>query len=237
MSVYVYAITDAEHRLGVEGATGVGEDPAPLRVVRAGRVAAVVSDAPDNLRAKRRDLKAHQDVLEALGRQGAVLPMRFGMLADDDDAVQAELGRRDEEFVRRLRAVEDRVEFNVKATQDEDAALLEVIRENAEVQRLNELTRGGGGSYDDRIALGEAVSADVQARQTRMTEEIRQALRPLAHDESVGEPGGESFMSVSFLVDRARAEEFANAVRKVSDDVGHGVVLRVNGPLPPYSFV
>ena len=72
MATYIYAITAADHPLRLDGLTGVGETPSGLRVVQSERHAAVVSDAPAGLRAKRRDLVAHQSVLERLMAEGQV---------------------------------------------------------------------------------------------------------------------------------------------------------------------
>ncbi|MFF9127324.1 GvpL/GvpF family gas vesicle protein, partial [Streptomyces sp. NPDC014889] len=40
----------------------------------------------------------------------------------------------------------------------------------------------------------------------------------------------------SFLVEREAAQEFVTAVERARKDLPH-LELRVNGPLPPYSFV
>ncbi|WNI27808.1 GvpL/GvpF family gas vesicle protein [Streptomyces sp. ITFR-6] len=63
--VYVYAIVPAATALPKDAA-GVGSPPMALRVVRQGLLAAVVSDAPPRLRARRRDLLAHQNLLMRL---------------------------------------------------------------------------------------------------------------------------------------------------------------------------
>ncbi|MGO4754130.1 GvpL/GvpF family gas vesicle protein, partial [Streptomyces sp. 2MCAF27] len=88
--VYVYGVVRAAHPVP-PGRTGVGADPAPVRTLRAGELAAVVSDAPPGLRAKRRDLLAHQDLALSLAADGPVLPMRFGMIAPDEEAVRSQL--------------------------------------------------------------------------------------------------------------------------------------------------
>ncbi|MFF3143507.1 GvpL/GvpF family gas vesicle protein, partial [Streptomyces sp. NPDC057927] len=62
MAVYIYSITGKQHPLRLDGLSGVGESPADLRAVTAGPLCAVVSDAPDDLRPKRRDIIAHQEV-------------------------------------------------------------------------------------------------------------------------------------------------------------------------------
>ncbi|MET9881005.1 GvpL/GvpF family gas vesicle protein [Actinacidiphila glaucinigra] len=236
MSVYVYAITETVHPLALGSLTGVGEEPTPLRVVRSGKVAAVVGDAPEHLRPKRRDLKTHQDVLQSLTADGAVLPMRFGLLAPDETSIEAELEARQEDYLERLDKLRDRVEFNVKAVQDEDAALRAVLAASPDLQRLNERTRSGG-SHDDRLALGEAVATGLQAYQLQLGGEMAGALRPLSASEVVSEATGEAFANVSFLVDRERVEEFQESADTLARDFGRGVDIRVTGPLPPYSFV
>lgn len=78
MSTYVYGIIRSSHPSLPEKLDGVGDPPHPVRVLTQGGVAALVSDAPENLRPKRRDLLAHQNVLAEAGAQGTVLPLRFG---------------------------------------------------------------------------------------------------------------------------------------------------------------
>src|SRR5262245_6203711 len=91
MSTYVYGFTGASHPLSIDGMTGVGAGAPTLRVLRCGDLAAVVSDAPASLRARRRDLETHHRILEALGTEGTVLPMRFGVVVSDDAAIEGEL--------------------------------------------------------------------------------------------------------------------------------------------------
>lgn len=236
MSVYVYAVMAAGHAPDVAEATGVGTPPASLRVVRSGPVAAVVSDAPETLRPKRRELMAHQEVLELLRRSCPVLPMRFGLLARDDDAVRRTLDERAEEFLERLRAIGDGVEFHVRAAQDEETALRAVMAGSGNVRRLTEATRDGG-AYEDRLALGEAAASELQRRQQGHADRLLDTLRPLARAEAPATPAGDTFLAVSFLVDRGRAEAFGAAVDRAAEELGGEVRLRLYGPLPPYSFV
>lgn len=237
MPLYLYAVTDGDHPLPVDGATGIGASPAPLRALRAARVAAVVSEAPAQLRAKRRDLMAHQNVLLMLGAAGAVLPLRFGTLAPDDGAVRRALVDQESLFTDRLREVEDRVEFNVKALQDEDTALRDVLRDSAEARRLSARTRDGAGSHDEQVALGTVVAAGVEALQAQHAQDIARRLEPLAHRTTTGDPTGEVFLNLSLLIERGQADTFAASVGRVAENLGHGLELRVTGPLPPYSFV
>ncbi|WP_445283639.1 GvpL/GvpF family gas vesicle protein [Streptomyces sp. DSM 118148] len=237
MSTYVYGITARSHPALPEGMTGVGEPPLPVRVLTAGELAAVVSDAPEGLRPKRRDLLAHQNVLAEAGAGGCVLPMRFGSVAPDDDSVTQVLGERAEHYEERLRELDGKVEYNVKATHVEEAVLHRVMAENAELRSLAEANRtSGGGSYDDKIRLGEMVAAAVKDKEAEDAAEVRTALESAGSALSVGPESTGWLVNLSFLVARDTAEEFLAAVEQVRTSHPH-LDLRVNGPLPPYSFV
>ncbi|MEU0061639.1 GvpL/GvpF family gas vesicle protein, partial [Streptomyces sp. NPDC006334] len=123
MSTYVYGIIRAKHSPLREELAGIGEPPRPVRVLRQGELAAIVSDAPDQLRPKRRDLLAHQRVLDEAGAGGVVLPMRFASASPDDDTVTEVLAERAEHFLERLRTLDGTAEYNIKANHDEEAVL------------------------------------------------------------------------------------------------------------------
>lgn len=237
MSTYVYGITAASHPALPEDMGGVGDPALPVRVLTAGELAAVVSDAPENLRPKRRDLLAHQNVLSEAGADGCVLPMRFGSVAPDDDTVTGVLTDRAEHYKERLRTLDGKVEYNVKATHDEEAVLHRVMSDNPEIRSVTEANRqAGGGSYEQRLRLGEMVVAAVKAREADDANEVRQTLEPVAEAISVGPESSGWLANVSFLVERDSAASFLEAVDQLRKSHPH-LDLRINGPLPPYSFV
>src|SRR5581483_5315535 len=82
-----------------------------------------VSPAPDELRGKRRDLLAHQRVLDALAEHGAVLPMRFGVVAPDEPSLLASLRAETDRYRALLHELAGQVELNLKAVPDEQEFL------------------------------------------------------------------------------------------------------------------
>ncbi|MEU9896261.1 GvpL/GvpF family gas vesicle protein [Streptomyces phaeochromogenes] len=237
MSTYVYGITTSSHPSLPDGMEGVGEPARQVRIIKEGDLAAVVSDAPEGLRPKRRDLLAHQNVLAETGAAAAVLPMRFGSLSPDDAAVAGVLAERADHFKERLEALSGKVEYNVKATHDEEAVLHRVMSEHPDVRALTEANRkAGGGSYDDKLRLGEAVVAAVKHREAEDAAELQRVLGPVAAAVSVGPESTGWLANVSFLVERASAEDFIAAVDEVRKGQPH-LEVRLHGPLPPYSFV
>ncbi|MFJ9775737.1 GvpL/GvpF family gas vesicle protein [Kitasatospora sp. NPDC101157] len=237
MAVYVYSITAAGHPHDLTGLDTVGPVPAALRSLRAGPLAAVVSDAPAELRPKRRDLIAHQAVQERLVADGAVLPLRFGLTAPDDDAVRAALDQHREEYLQRLSHLEGCAEYHIKAAVEEDALLRQILRESPRARQLNDDIKAGNSNPELPLALGELVTQEVLARQQALAAGITEALRPHTREELASEPTGNDFLNISFLVDQEHRELFLTAEKGLADELGADCDVRLYGPLPAYSFV
>lgn len=237
MAVYVYSIVGSSHPQRLDDLEGVGDPPSTLRTVESGELAAIVSDAPEELRTKRRDLAAHQAVQERLMADGTVLPLQFGFTAKDEDAVREVLEGRAEQFAERLEALAGTAEFHLKAAQDEDALLRQILTDSEEARGLNEEIRSGRGTPDMPIALGELVVKEVEARQDRLAAAVVEALRDATREERVSQATGDDFLNASFLVDRDHEERFRTAEKELAEELGEDFDLRLRGPLPPYSFV
>ncbi|MGG7575937.1 GvpL/GvpF family gas vesicle protein [Streptomyces sirii] len=237
MAVYVYSIVASAHPQRLDGLDGIGDPPGKLRTVSAGELSAVVSEAPSDLKAEHRDLVAHQAVQERLMADGTVLPLQFGFTTTDDDAVRTVLDDAADDLNERLRRLENCVEYQLKAAQDEDALLRHILAESDEASDLNVQIKSGHGGPDLPLTLGERVAQEVQVRQDRLTTSIVEALRSLARDERLSTPTGDDFLNVSFLVDRDHEDRFRTAEKSLADELGTDLDLRLRGPLPTYSFV
>ncbi|MGW2827243.1 GvpL/GvpF family gas vesicle protein [Streptomyces sp. NPDC001443] len=237
MAVYVYSIVSKDHPVRLDDVKGVGDPPGTLRTVTAGVLCAVVSDAPEDLRPRRRDVLAHQGVQESLMADGAVLPLRFGLTTEDDESVRRALEERAGEYRERLESLEGCAEYHLRASWEEDALLRRILLDSQEARELNEQIRAGTGTQDTSIALGEIVAQEVEARQQALGAGVIEALRPYAREESVTPAGGQDFVNVSFLVETSQEEMFLATEISLANQLGEECELRLRGPLPPYSFV
>ena len=170
MSTYVYGFTRRSHPLPLDGLGGVGDRRPPLRLrpprrPRRGRQ----RRAREHLRAKRRDLEAHEAVLETLCAAGTVLPMRFGLVAADDDAVMRGARARRTAVPRAAHAARGKVELNVKAAHQEEALLRDLLLRQpgpARPQRGAASPRAVAATQE-QVAFGERVAAAVDAAARR----------------------------------------------------------------------
>ncbi|MCD0485930.1 GvpL/GvpF family gas vesicle protein [Streptacidiphilus sp. ASG 303] len=249
--VYVYAIVRAGRggpgrRSAAEGGPGAGRRsgaagrsggrplPDGVRMLREGPLAAVVADAPERVRPRRRDLMTHQELLLALAEEGAVLPMRFGMVARDENVVRDQLATGREAHLAALDRLDGRVEMNLKALPASDA-LAALVTEEPKVRRLREEARRRPG-YEANLRLGEAVS---EALARRAAEAADRAVRELAALAEAAVPGPDvagCVRNVSFLVRREAAAGFLSAADRLAAAYRDRAELRAVGPLPCYSF-
>ncbi|QKV92882.1 GvpL/GvpF family gas vesicle protein [Streptomyces sp. NA02950] len=232
--VYVYGVVRAGHPVP-PGRTGVGGLPGAVRTLPAGELAAVVSDAPDRLRAKRRDLLAHQDLALALAADGPVLPMRFGMVAPDEESVRRQLESSQGDCLTALRRVEGRVEMNVKVSPAQ-GDLESLVREDPEVGRARAAARGAPG-YEASVRLGEAVARGLTRRAAAVAAGVVAELSALAEARVAGPEVPGCVLNASFLLPRSATGRFGGAVERLAARYGARVELRLTGPLPCYSFV
>ncbi len=234
MPLYVYALVDGKHPDPVE-LTGVADEP--VRLFRDGDLAVAVSAAPDPLVGRRRDLLAHSATVEALWADGSVLPMRFGMVAPDEDALRRDvLADPDGRLRQRLDALRNQSEITVKVWHQEDAVLREVVAEDRTVADLQARARRSG-AYADQIRLGERVAAAVSEKAGADADRLLRDLTPLAAASVPGPPVDGALLNVAFLVESGQADAFLAAVDQRLRTERDRLSVRVAGPLPPYSFV
>ncbi|MFF4618894.1 GvpL/GvpF family gas vesicle protein [Nonomuraea jabiensis] len=241
LSTYVYGIVPEDVQVS-DDARGVGTPPAPVRLLRYGEIGALVSEvAIDRPLGTPDDLVAHQQLLDATAAEVPVLPLRFGAVLTDREAVVDELlGPHHDEFAAALDELEGRAEFVVKGRYDERAVLTEVLNENVEAAQLRDEIRGKpeAATREARIRLGELVNQAVSAKREADTQAVLDRLTPLCVFTVVRDPSHErDAVHLAVLVENERQGELQAAVEEYSRLWAGRIELSLHGPLAPYDFV
>ncbi|WP_151769563.1 GvpL/GvpF family gas vesicle protein [Streptomyces abyssomicinicus] len=229
--LYVYGIAPA----GVPVPLARGVDGAEVRLLTSSGLSAAVSAAPAEIRARRRHLLAHQTVLGELARQGPVLPMRFAVLAQDQDTLASYLREQRCHFEAQLDRIQGCVEMNVKGT-TVPGCFEDLVRRDDKLRALARRTRRRP-DYDANVRLGEALSRAVTREAERAAREVHSRLATLATRTARGEVDDTVVLSASFLVPADAEERFRQAVEEQALRHGARIALALTGPLPCYSFV
>jgi hypothetical protein len=230
-TLYVYGIAPA----GVRPPRAPGVAGAAVRLLTEAGLCAAVSDAPAQVRARRRDLMAHQSVLGELAAQGPVLPMRFAVLTPDSEALRGQLRTGQAHLAAQLESVRGCVEMNVKGTVV-PGCFADLVHRDEALLALARKTRHRPG-YEANVRLGEALARGVTREARRAAREVLARLAPLAVRTARGPVDDEQVLSTSFLVRSADEPRFRQELNDRAREVGDRLALSVTGPLPCYSFV
>jgi hypothetical protein len=210
---------------------------APVATVRDGGVAVLVSRLQsDKVRAKRRDLLAHSDVLQEAHGNGVVLPLRFGMLFHSEDELRSRLiGPRRDELLSLLDRFDGVAEMRLRAKyHDQESVLADVVKDDPEIAKL----RGAARSQGDLVRLGERVAQRFEARRAADQDLVVRRLGAHALETHVDELDDElAVVKASFLVRDRQRKKFDAELDAVALRLRHLVAFTCTGPLPPHSFV
>lgn len=237
---YVYGIVPGDVEL-TEEIYGVGKPPGKIKLVRSGKLAALVSEVdiskplgtPD-------DLQAHEEILDSTATGSPVLPSRFGAVLASEDAVKENLLEpyRDE-FAEALQQLEGQAQYLVRGRYAEQAILKEILSENPAAADLREQIRGADPDLtrDERIRLGEFINNAVAAKREEDTRALLSAMEDHCAASSVREATHElDAVYVAFLMDTSQRDELDQVVEELSRDWQGRVELSVHGPMAPWDF-
>ncbi len=237
--IYVYGIVPAD----VEAEdTAVGVCDETVDTIAHGDIAALVSEiSVDRQLGTPQDLQAHARLLDGTARVAPVLPLRFGAVLTDSDAVKDELlADHADEFSAALTELDGRAQYLVKGRYVEKAILQEIVEESEQARALRETirTRPEDATRDARMSLGEIVSNALAAKRDEDTRVVVDALTPLTDFVNVREPTHEQEAAhVAVLVEVARQDELEDTVRELAQSWNGRVDMRLLGPLAAYDFV
>jgi hypothetical protein len=231
MALYIYGyVRSADAR----------EQDGGVTVLREGEVSALVNELGEEVVAPRRaNLLAHAAVLERALEHGPVLPLKFGMVSEEE-VVREDLRRRATELAEQLAAFENRIEMGVSALYREEEVLREVIAENPAVAEARRALEGRpeAATHFQRIHLGELVANAIEAKRAEDGHDILRELGPHAVACSTDPPMHERMVvNAAFLVERDKVAAFDAAVEQVSRLRAQRMQFKLLGPRPPHSFV
>ena len=179
-------------------------------------------------------------MLEQAGASTTVLPVRFGTVMADDNAVVTEfLEPSYDGLAADLADMAGKVQLSVKGTYEDDALMTSVVAGSPTIARMRKEVTGlpEAATYYKRIELGRLVAAEAERVREHDAHAIVERLEPHALAARLeSQSGPESAVSVAFLVAEDRIDEFSKAVSALGRELEGRIRLRYVGPLPPYSF-
>ncbi|MEE6259141.1 GvpL/GvpF family gas vesicle protein [Plantactinospora sonchi] len=238
----LYGLVPGDVELVDGYADGLDEPVGPVALVRHGDVAALVSEVPLDVRLGRpEDLLAYRRLLDAIAVTAGVpvLPVRFGTVLANREAVGEALAARHDEYRAALADLDGRVEYVVHARYAERPLLSGILAEQPEAADLYERLRGqpADAALEARIRLGEIVHGAVEHRRASDTGRLVDTLAPYVLAYVPQPPRHEQEAArVAFLVDRSRRADFEAALAELADEWREWATVRLVGPAAAWDF-
>ena len=235
---YMYGVVSADQAISDAEVTGI--DAGLVYYVIEGPLAAVVSDVPNGrMRPQRRHLAAHQTVLKSLMQKSAVLPVSFGVIAEDVEKIHQVLASNQQLLLDQLRRVAGNVEMSLRVRWDVPNIFEYFVNTHSQLSALRDMLFRGGRepSQGDKVELGRLFEGMLNTDRAGHTAAVRKALLPCCVEISENELREErDIMSLACLVQRDRQNEFENAVIEAANLFDDAFCFDFSGPWPPYTF-
>jgi hypothetical protein len=237
---YLYGITTSGAAVP-SGLHGTGHPAGRVTLLRHGAIAAIVSGVrADQPLGTPADARAHANVLAVMAEAVSVLPMRFGAVMADGDAIVDELlAPHHDTLAATLARLDGHQQFTIKGKYIGQAALREVLAAEPEVRRLRQLLVGRDINIFSResIRLGELVVTAMERKRIADLQMLVDALQPHAAAIAPRTPSAaDGAVDAAFLVRRRQRPAFEQAAEELARHWQSRIRLRLLGPLAPHDF-
>lgn len=224
--LYLYAFTDSP---GVPPPATPGLEDAPLQHVAHRDIAAVVSPiSTAQIQPTEVNLWQHEEAVEALMADRALLPVRFGTVLAGQAAMQSVLATHYDNFKASLARVRGHVELSVRVMWDSD---------EVQAPAADRSQPADGRSYLMARLEAQREEENWRQRATALATELHAPLAQLATastQRALVTP--RMLLTGAYLVERDRMEVFRQKVA-ASNAAHPALQFLCTGPWPPYNFV
>ncbi|HUN35402.1 MAG TPA: GvpL/GvpF family gas vesicle protein [Trebonia sp.] len=240
-AVYIYGILPGDVAFKEQPA-GIGDPPSPVRLVPYRDIAALVSDVdPARPLDSPDDLLIHQELLDASAAAVPVVPVRFGAVVANEEAVVTELLEPSyNELSAALAELDGFQEYIVRGRYVQDAILAEILAEDPEAAALAAQTfdTDPAATRDGRSQLTGLISERLADKRALDTQQLGDALASQA-STSVVRPAADELEAVhtAFLVKATDVDEMVSAAQELAAGWEGRIELRILGPVAAYDFV
>lgn len=235
---YLYAVVNGN---GCRSCESLGIGDKAVYTIQQGSMAAVVSDVPaKRLRPERRNLAAHQQVLNTLMKEQTPLPVSFGIIAGTRGAVKTILSRNQKVLKSVYRKVKGKMEMSLRVSWDVPNIFSYFVNTHPELRQARDRIYGSRGepSQDGKLELGRMFDQLLNAARDNHTDMVEEILAGCCVEVRRNPCKDEvRVMDLACLVDRDREASFEKGIFEAANLFDNNFTFDYSGPWVPHSFV
>ena len=236
---YVYSFLQSKDREAILSENLTGIEDAKITVIDSGDLAVVASPIiPKKIRPQRKFLAAHQEIVTHLAKSWSMLPVSFGLIADDLDQVHHILDKNRDILIEQLNRVGGNVEMTIALKWTAENIPQYFVDRYPELKAARAMIVEGRASREDQIELGRVYDSLMNAERSTHTKVFMDNLSPISKELEV-QPNRDDadVIRLACLIAREKEEEFTAAVYQAAELFTDDFAITFNGPWPPYTFV
>ena len=236
---YVYSFLRSKDRESILSERLKGIEDTEITVIERDGLAVVASPiVPKKIRPQRKYLAAHQEIVTHVAKHWSMLPVSFGLIADDLDQVHHILEKNHDILIEQLDRVGGNVEMTIALKWTAPNVPQYFVDRYPELQAARAMFVEGRASREDQIEMGRIFESLLNSERAAHTHVFMDKLVPIARELEV-QPNRDDadVMRLACLIHRDREEEFTSAVYQAAELFTDDFAITFNGPWPPYSFV
>ena len=218
-----------------------GIDGKPVFTISDNGVAAVVSDGPDGkLRPERKHLSAHHGVIKEIMKTLTILPVSFGVVADNEAGIKKILKLNHDSFISQLKRMEGKVEMGLKIDWDVENIFEFMVRKHRtlELFRDNIFLKPTGATQEEKLELGRMFETILNEDREKHIATVQDILKDYCCEIKVNKPKDEkTIMKLACLVEKTKLEQFEKGVFEAAKEFDDNYAFDFNGPWATHNFV
>jgi len=235
---YLYAVIGSSDEFNY---SSCGIDDGDVYTIEHKGLRVVVSDVVNKrMRPERRHIAAHHKVLEKIMEKRTPLPIIFGTIADDLDAIQKILFHNRKICLENLARVAGKVEMGLRVIWDVPNIFEYLVQTDKELMEARNRFFGGSQEPDreEKIELGRIFAQSLKAKREDYTEKVEKALSKYCCEIKRNRPYAErDVMNLACLVEREAKDAFEVGIFEVANMFDNNFEFDFNGPWAPHNFV
>ncbi len=237
--LYIYAFLKTATTAPALPDNVTGIDGAPIQFQTSGNLALAMSPTEaKKIRPQRKNLAAHQEVVTYLAKHYDMLPVAFGLIADDIAQVDRLLSSHRQVLLEQIDRVAGHMEMSVNLRWAVPNVVQYFVDRHSQLSEARSVIASGQATRDDQIAVGQLLERLVNDERQQHTARFTECLHSVCKEIEIQPARDEAdVMRLACLIARDSEEDFTQAVYQAAKLFSDDFSIAFNGPWPPYSFV
>ena len=236
---YVYAIVNGEQPVEY-GPIGL-DGSAVYRLAADGLFALVSQISRSRVRPERRNVAAHNAVLRRAidGGEPAILPMAFGLIAENDQAVRILLQNNRRALHEQLDRVAGKVEMGLRVLWDVPNLFEYFVNRRPELLKARDAIGDiRQARHSDMLTLGQMFERSLNEEREHHFHAVEQVLLRNGLQVKQNPPRSErDVLNLACLVPRALKDDFDRIVDEAAASFDNHYTFDISGPWAPHNFI